>query len=103
MKIDTDLIEDLVVQYRYSSRNIEPLSGVVIRELCKCAIIENINSAPRDRSKKIDAIYESRSFKDKLKTILGYYPNIGVGEKKRILTIVSVHIQDRYPEIYKST
>lgn len=100
LKIDTDLIEDLVVQYRYSSRNIEPLSGVVIRELCKSAIETNIHHGPRNRRIKLNAIYESRSFKDKLVTMLGYYPKIGVGERDRILEIVSVHIQDKYPEIY---
>ncbi|MDU0355803.1 hypothetical protein RS130_19635 [Paraglaciecola aquimarina] len=102
LKIDTDLIENVVVNYRYLDTNTEPLSGVVIRELCKSAIATNIHHAPRDRRKKIGEIYESRSFKDKLNTMLGYYPKFGVGDKKRILDVVSIHVGDKFPEIYQT-
>ena len=103
IEIETESSNDLVIQYRFNGKNIQPISLVVIRELCRFTIVEKISHAPRDRRIKIESIFRGPEFRGRLKSLLGYYPILSSNESQRILDIVSNHVADKAPEIYDFT
>ncbi len=102
IEIDPKISKDLLVQYRFEGKNIDPLSTVIIRELCAFAIIDNVPTHTVNRRVKLEEIFDSRAFKEQLNYLLGEYPKVGVNEKNRVLDIVSSHLSNKFPEIRKT-
>lgn len=95
VSVDYDKIENFVMKYKYAGKNIEPRSVVAIRELCKFAIKEGVKQAPRGRRERLNGIFRSRDFCEKLNSLLGNYQKFGVNEKQRILEIASTFISGK--------
>lgn len=99
IEIETKNSNDLLVQHRFEGKNIDPVGVFIIRELCILAIIQNIPSHTVGRRERIEEVFKSREFKERLKKMLGDYPKVGANEQKRLLDIVSNHVGDKFPEI----